>query len=163
MTIIINAKAILTKPIHCLAFGFGSGLAPKAPGTFGTLMAVPLYLLLVQLTLWAYVLVLLVSFCVGVYLCGKTADDLGVHDHPGIVWDEFVGFWLTMLAAPAGWLWLVVGFILFRLFDIWKPWPIRVLDEQMETGLGIMLDDVLAGVYALLVLQGLFYLQAHYL
>lgn len=163
MTIVINAKAILTNPIHCLAFGFGSGLAPKAPGTFGTLMAVPLYLLLVQLPLWAYVLVLVVSFFIGVYLCGKTADDLGVHDHPGIVWDEFVGFWLTMLAAPTGWLWLVIGFILFRLFDIWKPWPIRVLDEKMETGLGIMLDDVLAGVYALVILQGLVYLQGHYL
>ncbi|MCR8921520.1 phosphatidylglycerophosphatase A [Dasania sp. GY-MA-18] len=155
----VNAKAILSNPIHCLAFGFGSGLAPKAPGTFGTLMAVPLYLLLMQLPLLGYVLLLLASFIVGVYLCGKTADDLGVHDHPGIVWDEFVGFWITMLAAPAGWLWIVIGFILFRLFDIWKPWPIKVLDEKMETGLGIMLDDVLAGVYAFICLQGLVYLQ----
>lgn len=155
----VNAKAILSNPIHCLAFGFGSGLAPKAPGTFGTLMAVPLYLLLMQLPLLGYVLLLLASFIVGVYLCGKTADDLGVHDHPGIVWDEFVGFWITMLAAPAGWLWIVIGFILFRLFDIWKPWPIKVLDEKMETGLGIMLDDVLAGIYAFICLQGLVYLQ----
>jgi phosphatidylglycerophosphatase A len=83
-----------------------------------------------------------------------------VHDHPGIVWDEFVGFWITMLAAPAGWLWLLLGFVLFRLFDIWKPWPIRVLDEKVESGLGIMLDDVLAGVYALLVLQGAAFLWA---
>ncbi|WP_019529592.1 phosphatidylglycerophosphatase A [Dasania marina] len=156
----VNSKAILTNPIHCLAFGFGSGLAPKAPGTFGTLMAVPLYLVLMQLPLLGYVLLLLVSFIVGVYLCGKTADDLGVHDHPGIVWDEFVGFWITMLLAPAGWLWLLIGFVLFRLFDIWKPWPINVLDKNMETGLGIMLDDVLAGVYAFICLQGLVYLQA---
>jgi phosphatidylglycerophosphatase A len=105
----------------------------------------------------AYVLVVLVAFIVGVYLCGKTADDLGVHDHPGIVWDEFVGFWITMLAAPAGWLWIVVGFLLFRLFDIWKPWPIKFLDQKIESGLGIMLDDVLAGVYALILLQAAAY------
>lgn len=149
----INNKKILLNPIHCLAFGFGSGLAPKAPGTFGTLMAIPLYLALSQLPLVAYVAVLVLAFVLGVYLCGKTADDLGVHDHPGIVWDEFVGFWLTMLAAPAGWLWLLLGFALFRLFDIWKPWPIKIFDKNMQSGLGIMIDDVLAGVYALIILQ----------
>ena len=155
----ISAKKILTNPIHCLAFGFGSGLAPKAPGTFGTIAAIPLYLLLCHLSLPLYAAVLVLSFVIGVYLCGKTADDLGVHDHPGIVWDEFVGFWITMFAAPAGWAWLLLGFILFRIFDIWKPWPIRVLDKNMESGLGIMIDDVLAGVYALLILQLLaFYL-----
>lgn len=148
-----NAVKILTNPIHCLAFGFGSGLAPKAPGTFGTLMAVPLYFFLAQLSLTLYGVLLVVSFLVGIYLCGKTATDLGVHDHPGIVWDEFVGFWITMFAAPAGWLWLVIGFVLFRLFDIWKPWPIRVLDKNLETGVGIMLDDVLAGVYACVCMQ----------
>ncbi len=149
----LSAMKIIGNPVHCLAFGFGSGLAPKAPGTFGTLMAVPLYLLLAGLSLPIYILVIAAAFFLGVYLCGKTADDLGVHDHPGIVWDEFVGFWITMIAAPAGWPWLVLGFLLFRLFDIWKPWPIRVLDEKMETGMGIMLDDVLAGVYALVILQ----------
>ncbi len=153
----VNAKAILTNPIHCLAFGFGSGLAPKAPGTFGTVMAIPLYLLLAQSSLWIYGLITIVAFVVGVYLCGKTADDLGVHDHPGIVWDEFVGFWITMFAAPAGWLWLLLGFLLFRLFDIWKPWPIKLLDEKVESGFGIMIDDVLAGIYALVLLQLLAY------
>lgn len=153
----VNAKQIITNPLHCMAFGFGSGLAPKAPGTFGTLMAVPLYLLLNQLPLMAYCVVILVTFFIGIYLCGKTADDLGVHDHPGIVWDEFVGFWITMIAAPAGWLWLVMGFLLFRLFDIWKPWPIKLLDKNVESGLGIMIDDVLAGVYALIILQLLAY------
>ena len=148
-----QSKAILLNPIHCLAFGFGSGLSPKAPGTFGTLMAVPIYLLLMQLSLTMYSFVILISFVVGVYLCGKTADDLGVHDHPGIVWDEFVGFWITMLFAPAGWLWIVLGFVLFRFFDICKPWPIKYLDQKVEGGLGIMLDDVLAGVFALAVLQ----------
>ncbi|MCP3907833.1 MAG: phosphatidylglycerophosphatase A [Oceanicoccus sp.] len=153
----LNAKSILTNPIHCLAFGFGSGLAAKAPGTFGTLMAIPLYLLLSSLPLMAYAVVVVVAFIIGIYLCGKTADDLGVHDHPGIVWDEFVGFWITMFAAPAGFIWLVVGFALFRLFDIWKPWPIKIFDKNMESGLGIMIDDVLAGIYALIILQGLVY------
>ena len=120
-------------------------------------MAIPLYLLLASLPLIAYAVVVLLAFIIGVYLCGKTADDLGVHDHPGIVWDEFVGFWITMFAAPAGLLWLVVGFALFRLFDIWKPWPIKLFDKNMESGLGIMIDDVLAGIYALVLLQGLVY------
>ncbi len=146
---------LLRQPTHWLAFGFGSGLAPKAPGTFGTLAAVPLYLLLAQLPLWAYVVALVLSFGIGVYLCHKTADDLGVHDHPGIVWDEFVGYWITMLLAPAGWLWVVVGFVLFRIFDVLKPWPIRWLDKHVHGGFGIMIDDVLAGVFAWLVLQGL--------
>jgi phosphatidylglycerophosphatase A len=149
----VSAREILSNPIHCLAFGFGSGLAPKAPGTFGTLLAVPLYILLSQLSLLPYILVVVIAFAVGIYLCGRTATDLGVHDHPGIVWDEFVGFWITMIAAPAGWLWVIIGFILFRLFDIWKPWPIRFFDKNVESGLGIMIDDVLAGIYALMVLQ----------
>lgn len=149
----VNAKKILSNPIHCLAFGFGSGLAPKAPGTFGTLMAVPFYWVLASTSLYIYGLLVLAAFFVGVYLCGKTADDLGVHDHPGIVWDEFVGFWITMFAAPAGVVWVFIGFLLFRLFDIWKPWPIKSLDRNMESGLGIMMDDVLAGIYAWLVLQ----------
>ena len=149
----ITAKAILTNPIHCLAFGFGSGLAPKAPGTFGTLMAVPLYILMAQLGWPIYALIVVVAFFVGVYLCGKTADDLGVHDHPGIVWDEFVGFWIAMFMAPAGWAWLLLGFALFRLFDIWKPWPIKHFDQNMTSGMGIMIDDVLAGIYALIVMQ----------
>ncbi|WP_339338885.1 phosphatidylglycerophosphatase A [uncultured Oceanicoccus sp.] len=158
MTRAVSAKTIFKNPIHCLAFGFGSGLAPKAPGTFGTLMAIPLYLLLSELPLISYAAVVVAAFILGIYLCGKTADDLGVHDHPGIVWDEFVGFWITMFAAPAGLLWLVIGFSLFRLFDIWKPWPIKLFDNNMKTGLGIMIDDVLAGIYALVLLQALVYL-----
>ena len=148
-----NAKAILTNPVHCLAFGFGSGLAPKAPGTFGTVMAIPFYIVMAHLGWPVYALIVVAAFFVGVYLCGKTADDLGVHDHPGIVWDEFVGFWITMFMAPAGWLWLLLGFALFRLFDIWKPWPIKHFDKNMESGMGIMVDDVLAGIYALIVMQ----------
>ena len=145
--------ALIRKPVHWLAFGFGSGLSPKAPGTMGTLVAVPLYLLLTELPLAGYLLVLALSFAVGVWLCHKTAADMGVHDHGGIVWDEFVGFWLTMLLAPTGWQWVLVGFVAFRFFDIVKPWPIRWLDRHVHGGFGIMIDDVVAGVFAWLTLQ----------
>jgi len=143
----------LRNPLQLLAFGFGSGLAPKAPGTAGTLAAVPLYLLLGLLPLPWYLLVLIAAFGVGIHVCGYTARALGVHDHGGIVWDEFVGYWLTMVAAPPGWLWPIVGFVLFRLFDIWKPFPISWLDRHIKGGLGIMLDDALAGSFAWLCLQ----------
>lgn len=146
-------SSIWRNPVHFLAFGLGSGAAPKAPGTFGTLAAVPFYLLLAELSLVPYLVAVIVTAVIGFWLCGKTSRDLGVHDHPGIVWDEFVGFWITMIAAPAGWLWIVIGFVLFRLFDIWKPWPIKAVDQHVHGGFGIMLDDILAGVYAFLALQ----------
>lgn len=152
-------KTVLSSPIHFLAFGFGSGLSPVAPGTVGTLMAVPLYLLMVRLPWAYYILLLLVAIAAGIWLCGESARLLGVHDHGGIVWDEFVGFWITMLFVPPQWLWIVLGFLLFRLFDIWKPWPIQIIDKQVAGGLGIMLDDILAGIYALLVLQLIMYVS----
>lgn len=142
-------------PVHLLAFGFGSGAAPKAPGTFGTLAAVLLYWPLSTLTTEYYLWMLILTSLVGVFLCGKTAKDLNVHDHGGIVWDEFVGFWITMFMAPAGLTWVVIGFVLFRFFDIIKPWPISWIDKKVSGGLGIMLDDIVAGVMAALVLQGL--------
>lgn len=148
-------KMIITSPIHFLAFGFGAGLSPKAPGTIGTIVAVPFYLLLVQMNTWIYAGVILASFLFGIWLCGKTARALGVHDHGGIVWDEMVGYWITMFMAPTDWLWILVGFCLFRVLDIVKPWPIRVADDQIKGGLGIMLDDVLAGIMAALCIQAL--------
>lgn len=147
------SKTVLASPVHFLAFGFGSGLSPKAPGTVGTLAAIPLYLLLAPLPLGWYLLAVLLVAVLGVWLCGESSRRLGVHDHGGIVWDEFAGFLLTMSAAPQGWWWIVLGFALFRLFDIWKPWPVRIADRNVHGGLGIMLDDLLAGVYAWLVLQ----------
>ena len=150
-------QQVFQSPVLLLAFGFGSGLSPKAPGTVGTLAAIPLYLLFAKLPLVGYASVVLLSFVLGCWLCGEAAKHLGVHDFGGIVWDEFVGYWLTMLAAPADWSWIVVGFVLFRIFDIWKPWPIRVADKQVHGGFGIMLDDVLAGLYAWLGLQALAY------
>ena len=146
----------LGDPVHLLAFGFGSGLSRNAPGTAGTLAAVPAYLLLVQLPPAGYVLALVAGFIVGIYLCGRTAADLGVHDHPGIVWDEFVGYWLTMIALPPHWLWVGLGFVLFRLFDVLKPWPIRLLDRRVGGGFGIMLDDAAAALPAILCLQLLY-------
>mgnify|MGYP002725589933 CR=1 FL=1 len=139
-------------PVHFLAFGFGSGALPVAPGTFGTLAAVPLFLLLSMLSLPYYLGAVIFTFIVGIYLCGRTSKDLGVHDHSGIVWDEFVGLFVTMTAVPVSWLSLLLGFALFRLFDILKPWPIGWLDRHVSGGVGIMLDDLLAGVYAWIVL-----------
>ncbi|WP_028109892.1 phosphatidylglycerophosphatase A family protein [Ferrimonas futtsuensis] len=145
----------LSNPVHFLALGGGLGLAPKAPGTFGTLAAFPFYWVMQDWSLFPYLMTLILFSAVGIYLCGKTAEDMGEHDHPAIVWDEVVGMLITLIAAPAGWIWLVIGFALFRLFDIWKPWPIRFFDKQMEGGLGIMMDDILAGIFALVWLQAL--------
>jgi len=150
--------SVWRNPIHFLAFGLGSGASPKAPGTVGTLAAVPLWYLLAQTPLTIYLLLVLVAFVIGIGLCGRTSRDLGVHDHGGIVWDEFVGYWITMIAVPVDWIWALAGFILFRLFDILKPWPIGPVDKRVHGGLGIMLDDVLAGVMAAAVLHGLIWL-----
>lgn len=139
------------------AFGFGAGKAPVAPGTFGTLVGIPFYLVLLPLSAVSYAVVVLLMFGLGVWFCHVTEKGLGVHDHPGIVWDEIVGYLITMFMAPVGWVWIVAGFLLFRLFDIWKPFPIRQIERRIQGGLGNMLDDALAGVYALAVLQGAVY------
>lgn len=137
----------MRKPVHLLAFGFGSGLLPKAPGTYGTLVGVALYLLIAPLSSLHYLLIVLLAFVAGVWICQRASDDLGVHDHSGIVWDEIVGYLAGMAFAPSGWVWVVVGFLLFRLFDILKPWPILWIDQRVQGGVGIMLDDLLAGIF----------------
>ncbi len=144
-----------TNPHHVLALGFGSGLSPIIPGTIGTLAAIPFYLILSYLTPMAYLAAIVLGLIVGIYSCHRTTRDIGIDDHGGIVWDEFIGFFITMIGAPAGWGWIVIGFILFRIFDILKPQPIRWIDSHLSGGLGIMLDDVLAGAMALIVLQAL--------
>jgi phosphatidylglycerophosphatase A len=144
----LTAKQILTDPVLFLAFGFGAGLANKAPGTWGTAATIPLYCALAQAPFWFYSLFVVVATLVGIYLCGKAATQLGEHDFKGIVWDEVAGYLITMWWVPFSGLSLVVGFILFRLFDIFKPWPIKWADQQVQGGLGIMLDDVLAGIMA---------------
>jgi len=153
----VAVATVFGNPIHFLAFGFGSGLAPVAPGTFGTLVGVPFFLFMVSLPLWSYLLLILAFFLFGVWICDRSSKLLGVHDHGGIVWDEIVGYLVTMIAAPEGWGWIVIGFILFRIFDIFKPWPIAYLDRHVSGGFGIMIDDILAGVYAMLILQLLNY------
>jgi len=148
---------LLQNPIHFLSFGFGSGYMPVAPGTFGTLAAIPVFLWLSQFDTLNYVVILSVMFMAGVWFCSYTSRALGVHDHKAIVWDEIVGYLITMLMTAPSWQTVCAGFVLFRLFDIWKPWPINLLDQHVHGGLGIMLDDVLAGIYAALVLQLLMY------
>lgn len=147
-----DARTVFRDPFHLLAFGFGSGLAPKAPGTFGTLAALPLAVLA-----WLPPFVIAAAFGVllavlAVWICGVSARRLGVHDHPGIVLDEIAGYYLAMLFAPRGVAWLAAGFVLFRFFDIAKPWPIGWLDRRLEGGLGIVADDLVAGVFAGIVL-----------
>jgi phosphatidylglycerophosphatase A len=146
--------ASLRDPVHLLAFGFGAGLAPIAPGTFGSLLGLAIAALL-STQAWAVsaVAALTIVF-VGISICGASARRLGVHDHPAIVWDEVAGMSITMLAAPPawGWTWAVAGFALFRILDIAKPWPIREIDHGIRGGVGIMLDDVLAGILAAIVL-----------
>lgn len=157
MTQPVTRQHILTTPIHCLAFGLGSGLSPVAPGTVGTLLGLPLFLLLSPLGLPLFVVVTSVLFLLGCYICGESARRLGVHDHGGIVLDEIVAYQITMLPvlmpllrAPAMplWVWLVLGFILFRLFDILKPPPANLADRNVHGGFGIMLDDLIAALYA---------------
>ena len=150
---------VLRKLAHFLAFGFGAVKAPVAPGTFGTLVGIAAYLLLQPLSALSYAVTVLALFALGVWLCQVTERDLKVHDHPGIVWDEIVGYLITMFMAPAGWAWIVAGFLLFRLFDIWKPFPIRQLERRIQGGFGNMLDDALAGLYSLAALQGIVYLM----
>ena len=155
----IRTKVRLSNPIHFLALGFGSGLAAKAPGTFGTLAALPLVCLVsVTTPLWLYAVLALLGSIAGVWICGKTAEDMGVHDDAGIVWDEVIGMLITLFAVPLSWQNILLAFALFRLFDIVKPWPISYLDKHLHGGLGIMLDDVVAGLAALACMQFLLYL-----
>jgi len=138
----------MTDPALFLAFGFGSGLAKKAPGTCGTLAAIPLYWLMIQAGLPIYSLLTVIATVAGIRICGIAADKLGEHDFGGIVWDEVAGYLITMWLVPFSWQTALLGFVLFRIFDIIKPWPIKWIDQKVQGGLGIMLDDVLAGVFA---------------
>jgi len=146
-------RFVLERPAHFIAFGFGAGLAPFAPGTFGTLLALPLYWLLApQVEALEYLLMIVVLFCLGVWACGVTGRTLGVADHGGMVWDETVAFLLVLLFTPALPAWQAAAFLLFRLFDIVKPPPIRYYDRTLKSGFGVMLDDLIAAFYTLLVL-----------
>ena len=148
----VSLSEVWRDPGHVLSFGFGSGLLPRAPGTWGTLAAIPLYWVLSHCNWKVYLLFTVLAFLIGIFVCGRTARFLDVHDDSRIVWDEIVGYLLTMFLMPADWFWIITGFVLFRLFDIWKPQPIRWIDARVTGGLGIMLDDVLAAFFAWIIL-----------
>jgi phosphatidylglycerophosphatase A len=142
----------LRDPVQLLALGFGSGLVPVAPGTAGSLIGLAAATLVAQGGMWVAASITALVVLAGWWICGEGARRLGVHDHPAIVWDEIAGMMIAMLAAPRGWPWALLSFALFRGFDIIKPWPIRQVDHAMRGGAGIMLDDVMAGILAALVL-----------
>ncbi|MGR9043841.1 MAG: phosphatidylglycerophosphatase A family protein [Gammaproteobacteria bacterium] len=144
----LAARQVLSDPVLFLAFGFGSGLVKKAPGTLGTLAAVPVFWIFSQFGFMYYSGLTVLALVAGIGICGDAANKLGEHDFGGIVWDEVAGFLVTMWWMPLTWQTLVVGFALFRLFDIIKPWPIRWVDRRVSGGFGIMLDDILAGLLA---------------
>ncbi len=156
------AKLVMRDPVHVLAFGLGTGLSPVMPGTMGTLLGIPLFLAIHWMSWPLYLGLTALLFAVGVFLCGESARRLSTHDHPGIVWDEIVGYLVTMTpllpdlfgaqtAAPL-WFWVVAGFVVFRVFDIAKPPPIKQIDQKVHGGFGIMLDDLIAGLFAAAVL-----------
>jgi phosphatidylglycerophosphatase A len=152
-----DLKFLLAHPAHLIAFGFGSGLAPRAPGTVGTLLGLPLFWLITAAAPDRpnQIILLLAAFLLGVWACGRTGRALGVADHGGMVWDEIVAFALVLSFTPAGWTWMALAFALFRLFDILKPWPIRMADRNLKNGFGVMFDDLLAAGFAMAVLKGL--------
>jgi phosphatidylglycerophosphatase A len=158
-----DLKFLFAHPAHLIAFGFGTGLAPRAPGTVGTLLGLPLFWLIITIApdLPNRIILLIAAFLIGVWACARTGRALGVADHGGMVWDEIVAFALVLmfmpalLFTPAGWLWIALAFALFRLFDILKPWPIRLADARLKNGFGVMFDDLLAALYAIAVIKGL--------
>jgi phosphatidylglycerophosphatase A len=148
-----SAGFLVSHPAHFIALGFGTGLSPVAPGTVGTLLAFPLYAVLAaRLPPGLVAAVVAALFALGVWACGRTGRDLGVADHPGMNWDEIIAFLGVLLLAPPGLAWQAAAFVAFRAFDIAKPPPIRHVDRTVKGGLGVMLDDVVAAFYALLVL-----------
>ncbi|MFN7097476.1 MAG: phosphatidylglycerophosphatase A [Gammaproteobacteria bacterium] len=149
-----NYQSVWKNPIHFLACGFGAGTAKFMPGTWGTIVAIPLYLAMqAVLSPLYYMLVLIAAIIFGFWICQVTAKDFGETDPPAIVWDEIVGFLLALWAAPNGWQWILAAFILFRMFDILKPWPIKFIQEKLPGGFGIVADDLMAGLYTWIIIQ----------
>ena len=145
--------ALWKYPVHFLAYGFGTGLMPIMPGTFGSLVGVAFFWFMAPLAPLPYAGIVIGLGIAGVFICGQTARDTGAVDPGFIVWDEIVGLLVAIYLMPRDWRWMVNGFILFRLFDVWKPYPIRAVEENLGGGLGIVMDDVLAGLYTLAILQ----------
>ncbi len=158
-----NLKFLLAHPAHFFALGFGSGLAKKAPGTFGTLIGFPLFWLISNYALSTQLSVIFVLFVFGIYFCDKTGKALGVADHGAIVWDEIVAMMLVLTITPPHWLAWLLAFLLFRLFDIWKPFPIRYFDAKLKNGFGVMFDDLLAAMYTMASMWLIFYLYLYWI
>ncbi|QLK87266.1 phosphatidylglycerophosphatase A [Arsenophonus endosymbiont of Aphis craccivora] len=156
-----KSRLKLSNPWHLLATGFGSGLSPIIHGTMGSLAAIPFWLLMYWLLpVWLCWFIILFGFVVGIVICQRTSDDMQVHDHGSIVWDEFIGMWMTLMVIPlVSWQWVLIVFVLFRFFDMLKPWPIGWFDRQVGGGLGIMLDDIIAAIFAMVIVAAL----AHWL
>ena len=148
---------MLLNPVHFFSLGFGSGLTPKLPGTAGTLIGVLVFILMPDMNWIAYLAIVICAFLFGIFCCQYTAKSLNVHDHPSIVYDEIVGYLVTMFMVPKDWAWILVGFILFRAFDILKPWPISAIDSHVKNGIGIMLDDLIAALFSLSIIQVVIY------
>lgn len=146
---------LFSRPAHFFALGFGSGLSRFAPGTFGTLVALPLFAILMQAPELVHYTTIAVLFVLGIPLCDVAGSSLGVSDHGSIVWDEIVAMLLVLEFTPLAWQWWVTAFLLFRLFDIWKPFPIRQCDVKFKGGFGVMFDDLLAAIYAIAALKAL--------
>lgn len=146
-------RSIWTNPIHFIACGFGAGLLPWVPGTWGTLVAIPIYFILIQFPLWFYITITVLFNIAGIWLCGVTNRDFGTDDHPAAVWDEIAAFLIVLIAVPPKWYYIAIGFVLFRIFDIWKPWPIRWVDKNVHGGFGVMLDDIIAAIFAFIILR----------
>ena len=151
---------------RCIVFcgvGFGSGLAPKAPGTFGSAFALLFVPIWFAIGFFNSILAITVMSLIGIFICGHTAKVMGVHDDGRIVWDEFAGQSITFLPliyfGQISWLWVFIAFALFRLFDVWKPWPIRVIDRQVGGGFGIMFDDIIAGLWAAICILAYLYIS----
>ena len=144
---------MIARPAHFFGLGFGSGLAPKAPGTIGTLVGLPLFWLISIYTFNTQLIIIAALFMIGIYFCDITGKALGVADHGAIVWDEIVAMMLVLAFTPAGFIFWFIAFLLFRLFDIWKPYPICYADAKLKNGFGVMFDDLLAAIYAILVMK----------
>lgn len=145
--------SIWQDPWHFIAFGFGAGALPVAPGTFGTLVAIPFYLVLGIFQTQTYLFILLLLTLGSIWICGRVSKQIKVHDHQGMCLDEIIGFLFTMIAVPAKFSWILFGFLLFRFFDIYKPWPIDRIDKEIKGGAGMILDDVVAGIFSCIILH----------
>lgn len=150
----VTHNDLFAHPANFLALGFGTGLSRYAPGTVGSLAAFPFFMVMPKVNIYFYIGIVAVLFAIGIWCCRVSAELLGVHDHPAIVWDEVVGMLIALFMVPPSFVYILFAFLLFRFFDILKPWPIGWVDRRVDHGVGIMMDDVLAGLMAWLVLQG---------